>query len=200
MRSAILWLLGCFLVTLFCGLVFTSAQQVLRLSANDPQIQIAQDVANSLSSGKKATDVVPKEKINASQSLSPFVIIFDKSGKIVESNVAIQNGASAPPQGVFNFDEDYTTKDLINLRKDLERETEGKINEKTFTWQPASGVRLASVLVKYENGFVLVGRSLREVEIRTQRLFDMVFAAWILGISAVTFIVLIFSISKRNKK
>jgi hypothetical protein len=38
--------------------------------------------------------------------------------------------------------------------------------EDRVTLQPESGVRIAAVVVRYNNGFVLAGRSLREVEKR----------------------------------
>ena len=51
-KGLILWLpLG--LVTLIlCGLVNLAVQQNYRMSANDPQIQIAEDVADAVSQGK----------------------------------------------------------------------------------------------------------------------------------------------------
>jgi len=41
-----------------------------------------------------------------------------------------------------------------------------------------NGVRVALVVTSYPNGFIAVGRSLREVEARTQGLLYMVGAAW----------------------
>lgn len=197
MKGKILfWLLSCFLVTLFCGLVYASTQQILRQDANDPQIQIAEDYAAVLNTGENSVDVIPKDSVNLNRSLSPFVMIFDKDGKLLASNADIKNGAPTPPQGVF--DADYTTKDLVTLKKQLSGENTGA--EKIFTWQPAPDVRLASVLVKYNSGFVLSGRSLREVEIRENQMFRFALIAWILGIGVSTFAFFILAPLFRNKK
>ena len=82
MKNVVLWLIGCILVTLFCGLVYVSVQQTLRLGANDPQIQIATDVRNSLESGDSINNL-SYSVIDAGKSLSPFVIIYDNSGRLI---------------------------------------------------------------------------------------------------------------------
>jgi len=53
--------------------------------------------------------------------------------------------------------------------------------ETRFTWQPRTGVRSAVVVDYYKgasSGFVLVGRSIREVENREDNLELIVFLAW----------------------
>jgi hypothetical protein len=56
------------------------------------------------------------------------------------------------------------------------------------TWQPAPNVRMATVVVPYSgsnvSGFVVAGRSLREVEVREASLTKMVGLAWIIGLVA----------------
>jgi len=195
MIKLVFWLLSCFLISLFCGLVYASAQQVLRQSANDPQIQIAEDAALKLNDGAKPAGLIPEGRVNVNASLSPFVMIFDASGKLLASNADIKNAATTPPQGVFRFDADYRTKDLVELKKKLGGENSA--TEKIFTWQPADDVRLASVLVKYNDGFVLSGRSLRLTEDRTHQMFEMAFLAWIVGIGATS---AVFLIASRLKK
>ena len=54
--------------------------------------------------------------------------------------------------------------------------------EARFTWQPAPGVRAATVITSFDGsskGFVLAGRSLREVE----QLEDHIFAVVALGLA-----------------
>lgn len=199
MNRALFWLLSCFLITLFCGLVYASVQQVLRQSANDPQIQIAEDMASVLNTGKNPIDAVSNDSVNVKESLSPFVMIFDKNGKLLASNADIRTGAKTPPAGIFGVDEDFKDKDLGSLKKDLDEKFEGR-NEKIFTWQPEEGVRIASVLVEYKEGFVLSGRSLRETEIRSRKLFKMAFLAWILGIGASTTVFFFAPRFKKSKK
>lgn len=51
-----------------------------------------------------------------------------------------------------------------------------------MSWQPVKEVRVASVVVKYKNGFVLVARSLKEIELREDLTLKFAVIAWILGI------------------
>jgi hypothetical protein len=181
-KNLIFWLLSCFLITLFSGLAYAIPQQVNRQSANDPQIQIAEDMAAILDTGKNPIDAIPKESVYVNESLSPFVMIFDKNGKVLASNADIRNAAKTPPPGIFSFDADYRTSDIVDLKKQLVEESNR--SRKIFTWQPAEGIRIASVMVKYKDGFVLSGRSLREVESRNRRIIQTVFVAWIVGLGA----------------
>lgn len=166
----VFWALSCFLITLFSGLVYASSQQVLRQSANDPQIQIAQDVVSSLMAGADPRQLSPN-KLDIRTSLSPFVIIYDNNGKAVAASGQLDNKTPIPPAGVFEFAK--------------------KHGENRFTWQPNKQVRDAVVIVKYDKGFVLAGRSMREIEIREDRELKFSAIAWILGIGATTIVFLL---------
>jgi hypothetical protein len=51
-----------------------------------------------------------------------------------------------------------------------------------ITWQPQSGVRSAIVVTQFKGpnpGFILAGRSLREVEIREDDIMHLIFLGWI---------------------
>ena len=63
-----------------CALVYLTVQQSLRLGANDPQIQMAEDAASSLNGGASTESVLPSSKVEIADSLAPFVIVFDSSG------------------------------------------------------------------------------------------------------------------------
>jgi hypothetical protein len=55
------------------------------------------------------------------------------------------------------------------------------------TWQPEPGVRIAAVVVRYQGaqpGFVLAGRSLREVEVREDNAELIAGVAWIFTLAA----------------
>ena len=129
-----------------CGLVYLTVQQSLRMGANDPQIQMAEDTASSLNTGASVEAVVPSTKVEIADSLAPFVIVFADSGKILASSATLHGAVPTYPLGVL----DYTRQ------KGQDR----------VTWQPKAGVRMATVVVRYNDGFVLAGRSLREVEKR----------------------------------
>ncbi len=164
----------------FVTLTFLSyllVQQDLRMSANDPQIQLAEDDARALSLGAVPASVVSRGKsINISESLAPFVIVYDNKGLALESEAKLHNSIPIPPKGVF----DYTR-------------TNG---EDRITWQPEDGVRMATVITRWQSGnssgFVLAGRSIREVENRAQNLLriTLVVTLWLVGLSLILAIVL----------
>jgi hypothetical protein len=154
-----------------CGLVFLIGQQSLRLGANDPQIQMAEDAAGNLNAGASVESVVPAAKVEIAGSLAPFLIVFDDSEKVVASSATLHGSVPAYPTGVLD-----TTR---------------KNGQDRVTWQPELGVRMATVVVRYDHGFVLAGRSLREVEKRADNLEYLCAAAmlaiWIATLALVAF-------------
>lgn len=150
-----------FAITALSGLIYLTGQQNLRQNANDPQIQTSEDIATRL----KLNPTIPRStanQIDMSQSLTPFVIIFDDKGTPLFSTGSLDKKVPVPLVGVF----DYTRKH----------------NQDRITWQPKSEVRIASIITRYSGksaGFVLVGRSLREVEERVEKLGKLVALAWI---------------------
>lgn len=184
MIKEVKWLV-CFwiVITGFCGLTYTTVQQNYRQGANDPQIQIAEDTASKLSSNDSVESVVPKEKVDISKSLAPFVIVFDLNGKPVTGSAILNGKIPTPPVGVFEYAK--------------------KFGENRLTWQPQENVRIASVIVPYsgkEQGFVLAGRSLREVEKREEKLEFFVAAVWALAISSVTATIFVLSVAEKIHK
>ena len=169
------WLPFAFVISSFTGLIYVTVQQNYRQQANDPQIQMAQDIANDYAQNKKSLslDNLPKESVDISKSLSPFVIIFNSDFKAVYSTATLNGKIPSPPVGTFLAAKAYS--------------------EDRFTWQPQPATRLATVIDKYksnqEEGYILVGRSLREIEIREDQTLFFCIAIW--GISVVgTFIVI----------
>jgi hypothetical protein len=165
------WLPMAVVATAICGFVYIAVQQTLRETANDPQIQMAQDAARSFASNP-ATETPqsqpPVAPVDIARSLAPFLIFYDDSGKPLTSTGSLHGQIPSPPPGVFD-----------HVRQN---------GEERVTWQPEPGVRIASVIVRasgpqYE--FVLAGRSLREVEKREARLMTQTAAALLftLGIS-----------------
>lgn len=157
------WLPMAVVITALCGLVYLVEQQSLRINANDPQIQMAEDAAAALTKGASVESILPSGQVNIASSLAPFVIIFDDSGKPVASSALLHDQIPSYPTGVFDY-----------VRKN---------GEDRVTWQPEPGVRIASVVVAYSgtlNGFVMAGRSLRETEKRVDLVGSYVLFAWIL--------------------
>jgi len=153
-----------------CALVYLTVQQSLRMGANDPQIQMAEDAASQLNTGASVESVIPSNKVEIADSLAPFVIVFDQSGKVLASSATLHGAVPIYPSGVL----DYTRQ------KGQDR----------VTWQPEVGVRMATVVVSYKNGLVLAGRSLLEVEIRETQVEQLSILA-MLAIWIVTLIVIV---------
>jgi hypothetical protein len=157
-----IWLPIVIATTAVCGLVYVTVQQALRQSANDPQIQMAEDAAEALSEGASAESVVSPNRIDVSRSLAPFTVVFDQDGRVVASSGLLHRQPLNLPTGVL---------DNVRLHGDSR-----------LTLQPESGVRIASVIVKYDGarpGFVLAGRSMRELESRTAQIRIFVAIAWV---------------------
>src|SRR5476649_1187758 len=134
-------------------LVYSAVQQGYRQSANDPQIQMAEDTATALSRGTSAASLMPKD-IDISTSLAPFLIVTDDSYHILASSGHLGGQVVLPPTGAF-------VAARTSLGKDTTRPGENRI-----TWQPTSSVREAAVIVHYNGGYVIAARSLRAGEIR----------------------------------
>lgn len=156
------WLPMAVAITIVSGLVFAAVQQNYRLTANDPQIQIVEDVSGDLENGATADQIVPPTgSTDISKSLSAFVIIYDESGKPLGSTAILDGQTPVPPSQVF---------DSVKAS-----------GEERLTWQPKDGVRVATVIKKFGGptpGFILAGRSLREIENRIGQMTILVIIGW----------------------
>ncbi len=157
-------------IALFTGIimfVYTAVQKNFRSAANDPQIQIAEDLASLIEKGSQSR-IDLSQKVDISKSLAPFVIIYDANGKELASNAELNGTSPKVPSGVLNY---------------------AKLNgENRVTWQPADGVRIASVIKSFngnQSGFVVVGRSLREVEKRIDQLGFFALITWLAGMTLI---------------
>lgn len=159
----LLWLTFSVMITAFCGLVYLVVQQDMRQGANDPQIQIANDTSVALGAGQKVT---PVGSVDIARSLAPFVIIYDSQGHVMSTGARLNSQTPELPSGV-----------LQNAKNN---------GELRFTWQPQVDVRIAAVVVPYSGGYVLAGRSLREIEKREDKLLFQVEAAWAVTMGTVT--------------
>lgn len=94
-------------------------------------------------------------------------MIFDDSGKLLESSMRLGNRLPVPPAGVLENAKTY--------------------GENRITWQPESSVRIAIVVKYYDGekqGFVLAGRSLLEAEQREKQIRLLVLIGWALSLPA----------------
>lgn len=140
--------------------IYVTVHQSIRLFTNDPQIQISEDIANTLAKGADAQNVLPYA-IDLSQSLTPFVIVYDSEGQVVSSTAVLNGETPKLPQGVLDYAKAH--------------------GQNRITWEPQKGVREAIVVTYFEDkntGYVLVGRSLREAEKRINLVMQLIAAAW----------------------
>jgi hypothetical protein len=176
-RMLKLWLPLVFVLTAAAGMAYVGIQQDTRHSADDPQIQLSEDAARTLASGKSAETVAPPLAIDIGQSIAPFVTVFDASGKAVASSGLLHGQMPLLPPGVF---------DSVRAQ-----------GEDRITWQPEPGVRIASVVVGIgsgQTGFVMAGRSLRETERRVDQLGLLLGAAWLAGVAGITVLTIVLEI------
>lgn len=152
--------------TILAVALYVIPQQVLRQGANDPQIQLAGDLAARLENGAAPTSAVAPGVVDMARSLTPFAIVYDDAGRPLVSQAILNGRVPAPPGGVFDYVRQH--------------------GEARISWQPLRegkhSVRIAAVVQRVGGahpGFVLAGRSLREVEAREQQVLDMAGMAWL---------------------
>jgi hypothetical protein len=154
-------------ITIVCALVYVVDQQALRMSANDPQIQLAEDGAEALARGVDAQSLLPVNTIDVASSLAPFMIVYNDAGEPTASSGFLHGITPTLPIGILDY--------VRNAGEDR------------VTWQPEGGVRIAIVVMRANGispGFVLVGRSLRETEKRVDQLTLLVGLAWLASLFA----------------
>lgn len=141
---------------------YVAVQQSYRQAANDPQIELAEDAAAALSSGSPADSLLlGMPQADMSQSLTPFIMIFDDSGKLLASSAYVNGSPSAdvlpaPPHGVFDFVRaNYGAKPqgiigvISSFRSSL-ASNQRPAGEDRFTWQTATGLRFATVVTRWD--------------------------------------------------
>ncbi len=152
-------------VTGLCGLAYVMLQQSLRQGANDPQIQMAEDAAAALSGGGSPDAVLPAAQVELSSSLAPFIDLYDMNGSPIAGSGLLNGRLPAYPLGAL--------------------EAARQAGENRVTWQPSPDVRIASVVVPFKGGYVVAGRSLREVEMRVSQMEVITLLAWLATLAAV---------------
>ena len=182
MRTAFIsWLPLAVVVTLMCGLVYATVQQNYRLSLNDPQVQMAGDVARQFQNGIVPASLTSVQKVDIIRSLSPYVVIYDENLRPVAGSGELDGLVPMPPLGVF--------------------ETARINGENRLTWQPRPDVRSAIDVVHVgggKGGFVLSGRNMREVESREAKLFATISFAWLVTL-LISFMVQLFAVRVRGQ-
>lgn len=166
------WFTYAVLISLLCGIIYFTVQQNYRHSANDPQYQMAEDATNAINKGADPKLVVGSTPaIEISQSLSPYLVIYDGAGNIAAGSATLNGKPLKIPQGVIEYVQ--------------------KNGKDAATWQPVPGVRQAMVgFSTASKAFVIVaGRSLRKTEERIAQLGEQVLLGW--GLSLIAMLVVV---------
>ncbi len=148
--------------TLGIMFIYVAVQQMVRSGANEPQIQIAEDIARALEKGAPIQSFFPPGVTEISESLAPFLLVYSEEGNALAFSAVLDKNPPTFPKGVFQYVKQH--------------------GEDRVTWQPRQDVRIAAVVTHFvgvPSGFVVAGRSLREAERRVERLGAMSFMAWI---------------------
>jgi len=160
MRNKVVVATVAVIITVIFSAIFVIGQQTIRLLANMPQIQVAQDTAQSLSSGTKPeVAIASNQKVNLATSSAGFVIIYGKTGKVIAGTGELDGEVPVIPYGV-----------LQHIKPP---------GYNAVTWQPRPGVRIASVEVATDHYYVLAGRSLSEPEKLVNTITKLTFVGYI---------------------
>ncbi|MCA1645226.1 MAG: hypothetical protein LC797_07060, partial [Chloroflexi bacterium] len=118
-----------------------------------------EDAATRLNAGAPPGAIVPPESIDLAGSLQPYVMVFDGANHLLATSATLNGQAPPFPPSVF---------DRVRVG-----------GQDRITWQPTPGVRGAVVVQPWRDGVVVVGRSLRLVEERTNRVLQLAAALWL---------------------
>jgi hypothetical protein len=172
MTKLLPWLASLGILVVFFGTVYTVVQQAQRSDANYPQIQLAQDTADSLNNGTGDLNVYTGN-VDIAKSLAPFTIVYDKKGNVVSGTGFLNGKVPKAPIGILEGakGEDYHV----------------------VTWEPKGDIRIAAVTVAAKDYYVLSGRSLKEVEKNESRTLLLSFLG---GVIATLLLGLIFAFNE----
>lgn len=168
------------LVSVIFGTVHVAVQGSYRANANDPQVEVTGQVTDVINQNVPLDAIVSDaEQIDMSKSLSLFVMIFDNDKKLAGASAVLDGQPPVPPAGTFD----------VAKSKGQDR----------FTWEPKKGVRVAAVL-KYVDGkgYVLAGRSLKEIEMREQDLMKLIATGWAISVLLVLILSLLIKPRQAN--
>jgi len=138
---------------------------------------MAEDAARALASGLAPDSLLPDRQVDIAQSLAPYLIIFNDNGGEIASNAVFHGQVPEIPPGVLEH-----------------ARVQG---QDRVTYQPEPGVRSATVTVAVAGGlggFVLAGRSLREVEARIDRFGMMLGIGWLGSLVATLVLVVLLEL------
>ncbi len=163
-RAIAIFVVLALFVTVIFGSIYMTAQQIYRANANDPQVEVVGQVADLINQDIPLDAIVSEaEQVDMAESLALFVMIFDKDKNLVSSSAKLGQDTPVPLAG--NFDVAQNT------------------GEDRFIWEPKDGVRVTAVLKLVDDkGYVLAGRSFKEIETREGDLAKILIIGWAVSI------------------
>ena len=167
-RHFLIWIVGCAAATItFLG-IFIITQQGYRQSASDIEQYVAEQTAGLLNIGRFIPGIIGEDQIDIARSNLSFTIIYDREGKPIASTGLLEGVIPVIPIGVLHYAQEHGANRV--------------------TWQPRPDVRIASVSVPYKGGFVTVGKSLKETEVRIQTAAFVILWAWVVSVAMITLV------------
>lgn len=172
-KIVLAWLPFAGLVIIMSVTGFAIVQQSMRLSANEPQIQIAEAIINAIGQGQDPKELFPGTTVDMTKSLESFAIIYDTDGKVLSNSITLDGSVPDLP------------KEALSEAK--------KHGDNRITWEPKKGVRNALIIKPFESqeisGFVAIGRSLSEVDNRIKTIGYITLLGMVLSLFVSLFLV-----------
>ncbi|MCU1585074.1 MAG: hypothetical protein JWM49_1630 [Microbacteriaceae bacterium] len=169
MRRYLPWIGALVILIVFTLMTYGVMQQIERQGANDGPLRLASEVSSELARGSGTTiDAMPR--VDLSNSLAPFVVVFGVDGKPSSGNGYLHGALASPPSGVIS--------------------TARKAGQGSVTWQPSTGLRFATVSIRSGDRVVMAGQSLAPSEHRTESIGTIIAMG---GLGAVLILVLTFA-------
>jgi hypothetical protein len=161
MKRMIPWFGVAIILVIIFGTIYGAVQQAQRDDADYPQIQIAEDAALKLDQNAIPASLV-QGTVDMNTQLDPFTLIYSRSGKVVAGSGYLNGTLPTVPVGILT-------------------DSNGAAYYRV-TWQPQSDIRIAAVVVKANNYYVLSGRSLKVVETDENQTFHIATLGGILSL------------------
>jgi hypothetical protein len=155
------WIAVALIATIVCATVWLGWGLSLRSGADRQPERLAQAARTRLAAGTGPQAVLPAP-VDAASSSAPFVMVFDRNGRLLASSGELDGQPPQLPAGVLDW---------------VLRHGEDRI-----TWQPAPGLREATVILPYGGrhpGFVLVAQSLGGISNQQLELSRNVLYVWL---------------------
>jgi hypothetical protein len=152
-------------VTVISLFVYLGIFQVYRNNANDPQLEISLDASKEIpkliAQGVSVESIIQGRTLEISESVSMFFVVFDKEGKTLASSGKLKGNLPVARKSIL--------------------EASKKTGQNILTWEPQKDLRFAAVIRPFENdsGYILVARSLKNIENSIKDLMKISFVAWL---------------------